>query len=75
MLEKGHSIFTYYLLEGLKGNENAIDKFGNVTPGTLGKYVHDKIINLPNGKKPNQRPILKVEESGDFPLVKLSKPS
>jgi hypothetical protein len=69
LLEKGHSIFTYYLLEGLKGNKDAINKNGDVTPSALGKYVYDMIVNLPVGKKLNQKPILKAEESGDFPLV------
>jgi uncharacterized caspase-like protein len=38
--EKNHSIFTYYLLQGLEGeDEEAVDKYGNVTVDTLGKYV------------------------------------
>ena len=27
--EKDHSIFTYYLLEGLRGNKNSVDEEGN----------------------------------------------
>jgi uncharacterized caspase-like protein len=33
--EQGHSIFTYYMLEALKGNEEAVDNNGNVTPYSL----------------------------------------
>jgi uncharacterized caspase-like protein len=31
-----HSIFTYYLLEGLRGNTESIDNDSNVTPQSLG---------------------------------------
>jgi uncharacterized caspase-like protein len=30
--EQDHSIFTYYLLEGLRGTEKSVDVEGNVTP-------------------------------------------
>ena len=39
-----HSIFTYYLLQGLKGNTESIDSEGNVTPQSLGKYVYKAIM-------------------------------
>ncbi len=67
--EKGHSIFTYYLLEGFKGSKKAIDEEGNVTPDTLGKYVYREIVNLPEGKRPKQKPIRKVEAGGDIILA------
>jgi hypothetical protein len=67
--EKGNSIFTYYLLQGLKGNKDVVDIKGDVTPTSLGKYVYNKIVNLAEGKKPKQKPIVKAEMSGDFPLV------
>jgi sugar lactone lactonase YvrE len=68
--EEGHSIFTYYLLKGLKGNEKAVDKEGNVTPDSLSKYVYDEIMSLPEGKRPKQKPIRKVEASGDIILAR-----
>ena len=34
--EQNHSIFTYYLLEGLRGTEKSVDIDGNVTPYSLG---------------------------------------
>jgi uncharacterized caspase-like protein len=49
--EKGHSIFTYYLLEGFRGSKKAIDEEGNITPDTLGKYVYREIVKLPEGKR------------------------
>ena len=52
--EKGHSIFTYYLLEGFRGAKSAVDEEGNITPDTLGKYVFREIVNLPEVKDQNK---------------------
>jgi tetratricopeptide (TPR) repeat protein len=69
--EKDHSIFTYYLLEGLKGHKNAVDDEGNVTYDTLGKFISREIGNLPSEKRPKQTPIRKGEVSGgDIILAK-----
>ena len=62
--EKDHSIFTYYLLEGLKGHKNAVDEEGNVTYDTLGRFVSREIGNLPSDKRPHQTPVRKGEVSG-----------
>ena len=67
--EKGHSIFTFYLLEGLRGNKDSIDTKGNVTPYTLGNYIYKEIVNLPGKKKPKQKPVMKVDASGDIILA------
>lgn len=56
----GCSIFTYYLLNGLKGDRKSVDFDGNITPSSLGNYVYDAILNLPSGKRPKQRPIMKM---------------
>jgi Bacterial Ig domain len=64
-----HSIFTYYLLEGLRGNERSVDINGNVTPYSLGSYVYKAILNLPPKKRPKQKPVTKVEASGDIILA------
>jgi uncharacterized caspase-like protein len=50
-----HSIFTYYLLAGLRGNTESIDSDGNVTPQSLGNYVYRKIISLPSADDKNRR--------------------
>ena len=72
--EKNHSIFTYYLLQGLSGEDkDAVDKDGNITVDTLGKYVYNKIMSLPSDKRPKQKPIRKVEASGDIILAHYSK--
>ena len=67
--EGDHSIFTYYLLEGLKGNEKSVDAEGNITPYSLGSYIYKAILNLPATKRPKQKPITKVEASGDIILA------
>jgi hypothetical protein len=67
--QKNHSLFTYYLLDGLAGNEQAVDSYGCVTPDLLGKYIHDRIMSLPPEQRPMQRPIRKVEQSGDIVLA------
>ena len=67
--EKGHSIFTYYLLEGLNQNKKSVDSNGAVTPHTLGNYVYREIMNLPENKRPKQKPIIKAESAGDIILA------
>jgi hypothetical protein len=65
-----HSLFTYYLLEGLKGAEGkSVDEEGHVTPSLLGEYIDDQIMGLAPDKRPNQRLILKTETSGKFILA------
>jgi uncharacterized caspase-like protein len=49
--EKNHSLFTYYLLEGLRGKEGAVDINGNVTVDSLSKYVYNsRIVSLSSAK-------------------------
>lgn len=62
--EKDHSIFTYYLLEGLKGHKDAVDSDGNVTYDTLGKFITKEIKKLPSEKRPKQTPVRKGEVAG-----------
>jgi tetratricopeptide (TPR) repeat protein len=67
--EKNHSLFTYYLLEGLRGKEDTIDANGYVTVDSLSKYVYNAIMSLPSDKRLKQRPIRKIEASGDIILA------
>jgi uncharacterized caspase-like protein len=64
-----HSLFTYYLIEGLRGSEETVDNYGCVTPDSLGRYVYDKIMSLPPEQRPAQKPIRKVQQSGDIVLA------
>jgi tetratricopeptide (TPR) repeat protein len=67
--EKNHGIFTYYLLEGLRGKPQSVDDYGNVTVDRLADYVYDTISSLPPQKKPNQMPIRKAEGGGRIILA------
>ena len=69
--KKNHSLFTYYLLDGLAGK--AVGSDGCVTPALLGKYIYDKIVSLPTEQRAGQRPITKVEQSGDIVLAYYSR--
>jgi uncharacterized caspase-like protein len=64
-----HSIFTYYLLKGLRGNTKSMDGEGNVTPQSLGNYVIRAIMSLPSDERPKQRPVIKAEEPGNVILA------
>jgi len=67
--EQGHSIFTYYLLEGLRGNEDSVDRKGYVTPYSLNRYISEKIDSLPTEKRPRQKPLMKSETTGGIILA------
>ena len=69
--QKNHSLFTYYLLEGLSGQ--AVNNDGNVTPDSLGKYAYDEIMSLPPEQIPMQRPIRKGQQSGEIILASYPK--
>ena len=59
----GHSLYTYYLLEGLKGQQGYVDDNGYVTADHLSRYVYDKLIDE---SKDLQKPIKKSNISGDL---------
>jgi uncharacterized caspase-like protein len=66
--EQNHSVFTYYLLQGLKGKaKEIIDNHGNVTVDSLDKYIYTAMMSL--NPRPKQKPIRKVEASGDIILA------
>ncbi len=68
--EESHSIFTHYLLQGLGGSaKDAIETNGNVTVDSLSRYVYNTMMSLSPDKRPKQKPIKKVEASGDIILA------
>jgi tetratricopeptide (TPR) repeat protein len=71
--EQGHSIFTYYLLEGLRDNEESVDSNGNVTPYSLNRYISKKINSLPAEKRPRQKPLMRSATSGEIILASYPK--
>jgi uncharacterized caspase-like protein len=60
----GHGVFTYYLLEGLKGKADA-DKDGIVTVDEAYAYVSKKV---PEVTGQNQHPVKKGEVEGQLVL-------
>ena len=68
-----HSIFTYFLLKGLRGNRESIDSEGNVRPQSLRNYIIRAIMSLPPDERPKQRPVIKAEESGNVVLASYPK--
>jgi len=67
--EQNHSLFTYYLLQGLKGNKSSVDEAGYVTADSLSNYIYSCIMSLPPERRPKQKPIRKIEASGDIVLA------
>jgi uncharacterized protein YjbI with pentapeptide repeats len=66
-MNKKHSLFTYYLLEGLKGREESIDIEGNVTPRSLANYVYKKMSSAKD--KVKQTPIARIGTALDDALA------
>jgi uncharacterized protein YjbI with pentapeptide repeats len=72
--QEEHSIFTKYLLKGLKGEDNeSIDNEGNVTPQSLSNYVYIAIKRLPSNERPHQDPIIITEGSANIILASYPK--
>jgi len=63
------SKFTQYVIEGIKGNKNSVDKDGYVTPTSLSKYIYDEMMDHPEKDGTIQKPIMKIEGSGDIILA------
>lgn len=64
--EKGMSTYTYYLVEGLKGNKDSVDKDGHVTPATLEEFVFSQMKKL---ESTMQRPVNNLSISGKIILA------
>jgi len=66
--EKEHGVFSYFLLEGLKGRADR-DEDGIVTITDAYKYTSEKVRGWAFQKGLEQNPILDAKISGDIPLV------
>jgi len=71
MPDEEYSAFTYFFLEGLKGNKDSVNKDGYVTPELLGKFIDKKIRQLKSelASPPRQTPVTKGISSGDVFLA------
>jgi uncharacterized caspase-like protein len=70
--ELGHGIFTYYLVEGLKGAAD-LNKDGIVTVQELYEYLEHQVAKKSRAVGGNQHPVMKGEMEGALPLVKVSR--
>jgi hypothetical protein len=66
--ELGHGIFTYYLVEGLKGAAD-LDRDGIVSLQELYQYLDREVTRRSRAAGGNQHPVLKGELEGVLPLV------
>jgi uncharacterized caspase-like protein len=64
----GHGVFTYYLIDGLKGNAD-FNKNGLVTLGELYDYLYE---HIPKATQNKQHPSLNGNLSNTFPLSVIS---
>jgi uncharacterized caspase-like protein len=67
--ELGHGVFTYYLVEGLKGAADA-NRDGIVSLQELYEYVEQQVTARARSVGGNQHPVMKGELEGPLPLVK-----
>ncbi len=68
----GHGIFTYYLVEGLKGAADA-NRDGIVSLQELYEYVEQQVTQKSRAAGGNQHPVMKGELEGSLPLVTVGK--
>ena len=71
--QAGYSIFTRYLLEGLKGSEESTNSDGNVTPYSLSNYVSRRMSNLNARVEFQEKPIAITIQDGNIILAHYPK--
>jgi hypothetical protein len=70
--ELGHGIFTYYLVEGLKGAAD-LNRDGIVSLQELYEYLERQVSRKARSVGGNQRPVMKGEMEGILPLVNVGR--
>jgi hypothetical protein len=70
--ELGHGIFTYYLIQGLRGAADG-NRDGIVTLQELYEYVEQQVSQKSRAVGGNQHPVMKGELEGVLPLVKVGR--
>jgi hypothetical protein len=68
--ELGHGIFTYYLIQGLKGAAD-FNRDGIVTLQELYGYVEQQVTQKSRAVGGNQHPVMKGELEGGLPLMRI----
>ena len=69
LMEGDHSVFTHFLIRGLSGEEGAVDKYGYVTTDSIGRFIYDGIMSMPIDRRPKQKPVRKMDISGEIVLA------
>jgi hypothetical protein len=64
-----HGLFTYYLLEGLKGKADE-DKDKRISVSELKKYIDKEVTNKAKELGSVQTPVIKIETTGEIYLIK-----
>jgi uncharacterized caspase-like protein len=68
--EKNHGVFSYFLLEGLRGAADG-DRDGIITVPDVNKYVASKIREWCMRNRLQQNPTLSYKVAGDFIMVRV----
>ena len=68
--ELGHGLFTYYLIEGLKGAAD-LNRDGIVTLQELYEYLEQQVTKKSRSVGATQHPVMKGELEGVLPLTKV----
>ena len=68
--ELGHGIFTYYLVNGLKGAAD-LNRDGIISLQELYEYVEQQVSAKSRAVGGNQHPVMKGELEGVLPLAKV----
>jgi uncharacterized caspase-like protein len=71
LAELGHGLFTYYVLDGLRGAADA-NRDRLVSLQELYEYVEHQVVEKSRAVGANQHPVLKGELEGVLPLIKVA---
>jgi len=72
LAEIGHGLFTYYLVDGLRGAAD-LDRDGIVTLQELYQYLEQQVSRHSRQVGANQHPVMKGELEGVLPLVRVRR--
>jgi hypothetical protein len=67
--DKGHGVFTYYLLEGLRGDGDTTPKDRIITLNEIANYVAQKVRDWSSSQGVSMRPNLEFQGTGDMVLL------
>jgi hypothetical protein len=70
LAELGHGLFTYYLVQGLRGAADG-NRDGMVTLQELYEYLDAEVSRRARAAGGNQHPVMKGELEGSLPLVRV----